>query len=71
MYKPITFQQKKLCCIPTVHITFILCFILFTSCDERKKLGGLDNSFVEHCSANTETVGSNPFKALSFFFSGA
>ena len=38
MYKLITFQQKKLCCIPTVHITLILCFILFTSCDELNKL---------------------------------
>ena len=27
---------------------------------------GLGNSFVEHCSPNTETVGSNPVKALSF-----
>lgn len=38
MYKPITFQQKKLCCVLAVHITFILCFIPITSCDELNKL---------------------------------
>ena len=57
--------------IPEVHINFISRLIPVTGKDELEKLVRpwvFIGRLVEHCSANTEAIRSNPVEALKFLF---